>query len=68
MIIGGAVISAASYFTVWWAAVGLGLILNAYNTFGLLASSSFIWGISPPTSPGTYSSAWLVSKTRAFIS
>ena len=46
MLLGGALISAANpYFTIWWAIVGLGLIMNAFNTFGLS---------DPPLLPGTY--------------
>jgi len=69
MIFCGAVISAASpYFTVWWAVVGMGLIMNAYNTFGFIGVVLFYLGhISADFSWYLFVS-WLVSKTRAFIS
>src|SRR5665647_214152 len=45
ILIGGGLISASNpYFMVWWAAVGLGLIMNAYNTFGLIGVILFYFG------------------------
>lgn len=69
ILIGGALISASNpYFFVWWAAVGLGLIMNAYNTFGLLGVILFYIGhIMSDISWYVFVSA-LVSKTRKFFS
>jgi len=69
ILIGGALISASNpYFFVWWAAVGLGLIMNAYNTYGLLGIILFYTGhIMSDITWYVFISA-LVSKTRNFIS
>lgn len=69
MLIGGAVISATNpYFTVWWAAVGLGLIMNAFNTFGLVGVIIFYLGHIISDFSWYLFISWLVSKTRSFIS
>ncbi|NLW55839.1 MAG: LysE family transporter [Firmicutes bacterium] len=69
MIMGGALISAANpYFTVWWAAVGLGLIMNAYNAFGFVGVILFYLGHITADFSWYLFISWLVSKTRAFIS
>ena len=68
ILIGGAIVSATNpYFIVWWAAIGLGLIMNAYNTFGLIGVMIFYLGhiISDLTWYGLISV--LIAKTRAFI-
>lgn len=68
ILIGGAIVSATNpYFIVWWAAIGLGLILNAYNTFGLIGVMIFYLGhiISDLTWYGLISA--LIGKTRNFI-
>lgn len=68
MILSGAVISAASpYFLLWWAVIGLSLVMKSYNTFGFIGvavyfighiCADFIWygGISV-----------IVGTTRKFI-
>ncbi len=68
LVIGSALVSAANpYFIVWWAAIGLGLIMNSYNTFGLIGVSLFYLGhILSDFTWYTFISL-LVSKTRTFI-
>lgn len=68
LIAGGALLSATNpYFIVWWATIGLGLIMTAYNLLGLWGivlvylghiSSDITWYIFIST---------LVGKTRSFI-
>ena len=68
ILIGGALISAANpYFIVWWAAVGLGLIMNAYNTFGLIGVILFYLGHIMSDFSWYVFISILVSKTRTFI-
>jgi len=68
ILIGGALISASNpYFIFWWAAVGLGLIMNAYNTFGLKGVILFYLGhIMSDITWYVFISA-LVSKSKKFI-
>ena len=68
ILIGGALISASNpYFIVWWGAVGLGLIMNAYNRFGLTGVAIFYLGhILADFTWYVFVSA-LISKTRNFI-
>ena len=68
IVIGSALISASNpYFIVWWAAVGLGLIMNAYNLFGLIGVVLFYSGhIMADITWYIFVSA-LISKTRNFI-
>lgn len=68
IIVGGALISASNpYFIVWWAAVGMGLIVNAYNTFGITGVILFYLGhITSDITWYVFVSA-LISKTRTFI-
>lgn len=69
MLLGGALISAANpYFTIWWAIVGLGLIMNAFNTFGLGGILLFFLGHILADFSWYLLVSWLVSKTRTFIS
>lgn len=68
LVISGALISAANpYFPLWWAAIGLGLITNAYNLFGLFGVVLFYLGhiMSDLTWYGFISA--VISKTRNFI-
>lgn len=68
IIISGALISASNpYFPVWWAAIGLGLITNAYNLFGIFGVIFFYLGhiISDLSWYGFISA--VISKTRNFI-
>ncbi len=68
MFIGGAVISATNpYFIIWWAGIGLNLILNAYNSEGILGVLVFYIGhILTDISWYCFVSA-LISKSRNFI-
>jgi threonine/homoserine/homoserine lactone efflux protein len=68
IILGGALISASNpYFLVWWAVVGLGLIMNAYNMFGITGIALFYFGhIMADFTWYLFVSA-LISKTRNFI-
>lgn len=68
LVIGGALISASNpYFIVWWTAVGLGLIMNAYNTFGMIGVVLFYLGhIMADFTWYVFVSA-LISKTRSFV-
>jgi threonine/homoserine/homoserine lactone efflux protein len=69
ILIGGALISASNpYFIVWWAAVGLGLIMNAYNTFGLIGVIIFYLGHIMADFTWYVSISALISKSKKFIS
>jgi threonine/homoserine/homoserine lactone efflux protein len=68
IIVGGALISATNpYFIVWWAAVGMGLIMNAYNTFGLTGVILFYLGHIASDITWYVFVSTLISKTRSFI-
>ena len=68
LIFSGAVISATNpYFLLWWAVIGLGFIMQAYNTLGTTGvliyylghiSADFIWYVSISA---------VLGKTRKFI-
>jgi threonine/homoserine/homoserine lactone efflux protein len=69
MILGGAIISASNpFFIIWWMAVGLGMIMAAYSTFGLAGVAAFYFGhiLSDITWYGFLSI--VISRTRGFIS
>ena len=68
LLAGGAVISASNpYFIFWWAIIGLGLIMNAYNTFGITGVIVFYIGhIMADISWYGFVSI-LISKTRTFF-
>lgn len=68
MFLAGAVLSASNpYFIIWWSAVGLALIMNAYNTFGIIGIALFYMGhILADISWFTFVAA-VVSKTRHLI-
>lgn len=69
LLLGGALISAANpYFIFWWAVVGLGLIMEAYNKLGIIGVGLFYIGhiISDLSWYGLVS--LIVSKTRHLIS
>jgi threonine/homoserine/homoserine lactone efflux protein len=68
MVLSGMAISAANpYFIIWWAVIGLGLLLQAYQTFGIMGivifyighiTADFIWyGLV----------SVVIGKTRKFI-
>lgn len=67
-IVGSALISAANpYFTIWWTAIGAGLIMNAYNAYGIAGVVVFYFGhISADFTWYCFISA-LVSKAGTFI-
>lgn len=68
ILIGSALISVSNpYFIVWWAAVGLGLIMNAYNAFGLLGIILFYTGHITADFTWYVFISTLISKTRNFI-
>jgi threonine/homoserine/homoserine lactone efflux protein len=68
MIVEGAIISATNpYFIFWWAAVGLGLIVDAYNVLGILGIVLFYLGhICSDITWYSFISV-LISKTRKFM-
>lgn len=69
ILVAGAVISASNpYFIFWWAAVGLGLIMNAYNFLGLLGVVLFYFGHILADITWYCFISTLISKTRRFIS
>lgn len=69
MLLAGVVLSASNpYFIIWWSVVGLALIMNSYNSFGIIGIAVFYIGhIISDISWFTFVSA-LVSKTRHLIS
>lgn len=69
MLVAGAVISASNpYFAFWWAAVGLGLILAAYRSFGLAGVILFYTGHIMADITWYCFISFLISRTRRFIS
>lgn len=68
MVVEGAIISASNpYFIFWWAAVGLGLIVEAYNALGIMGIVLFYLGhISSDITWYSFLSL-LISKTRKFM-
>ena len=69
LLMGSALISATNpYFSLWWAVVGLGLIMKAYNTFGLRGVLLFYGGHIIADFSWYLFISWLVGRTRAFIS
>lgn len=68
IILGSALISASNpYFSVWWAAVGLGLMMDAYNLLGLTGVVLFYTGhILSDFTWYTFVS-FVIGKTRRFI-
>ncbi len=68
IVVGGALISASNpYFIIWWAAVGLGLIMNAYNSFGIAGVVLFYTGHILSDFTWYCFISVLISKTRTFI-
>ncbi len=69
ILLGGALISAANpYFSLWWAVVGLGLMMKAFNRFGLVGIALFYLGHIFSDFSWYLFIAWLIGKTRSFIS
>lgn len=69
LLISGVVLSVSNpYFLIWWTAVGLGLIISAYNLFGFVGIILFYLGhISADLTWYGFVST-LVSKTRNLFS
>lgn len=68
MVLSGIVISAANpYFLLWWAVVGLGFIMQAYNAFGYTGVAVYYTGhiLADTVWYGLVSA--VVGKTRRFI-
>ncbi|HHT48955.1 MAG TPA: LysE family transporter [Firmicutes bacterium] len=69
MLLCGALISVANpYFSLWWAVVGLGLVMQAFNRFGLVGVTLFYLGHIFADFSWYLFVSWLISKTRTFIS
>lgn len=69
MMISGAVISAASpYFIIWWAIIGLGLLLQAYKSFGVTGVLIFYIGHICADFTWYGALSLIIGKTRKFIS
>lgn len=69
ILLGGALISAANpYFTLWWAVVGLGLMMKAFNRCGPAGILVFYLGHIFSDFSWYLLVAWLIGKTRTFIS
>lgn len=68
MLLAGVILSASNpYFIIWWSAVGLTLIMNAYYSFGILGIAVFYVGhILADITWFTFVAA-IVSKTRHLI-
>lgn len=68
MLVGGVLLSASNpYFIVWWAVVGLGLIMTAYRMFGITGVVVFYIGhlLADYSWYGLVS--FLISKSRHFL-
>mgnify|MGYP000893586742 CR=1 FL=1 len=64
----GAAISAANpYFLLWWAIIGLGFLLQAYKSFGILGIASFYAGHIGADFLWYGMISGVVGKTRKFI-
>jgi threonine/homoserine/homoserine lactone efflux protein len=68
IVLAGIVLSITSpYFFIWWTAVGLALIMNAYNAFGIMGITVFYIGhILSDITWFSFISV-LISKTRRLI-
>lgn len=68
MILSSAVISASNpYFAIWWAAVGLGLMMNAYSVMGIMGIAVFYVGHIAADFSWYMLVSFLTAKTRHFI-
>ncbi|MDD3213095.1 MAG: LysE family transporter [Eubacteriales bacterium] len=69
MVLSGVVISAMNpYFLLWWAIIGLGFLLNAYQAFGILGVAVFYLGHIFTDFLWYGSISVAIGKTRKFIS
>ena len=68
LVLSGALISAVNpYFLIWWAIIGLGFLLNAYQTFGLPGVAAFYVGHITTDFFWYGGISTLIGKTRKFI-
>lgn len=68
MLINGFLISAANpYFLLWWAIIGLSLLLQAFNTYGIIGVSLFFLGHISADIIWYGLISIIVGKTRRFI-
>jgi threonine/homoserine/homoserine lactone efflux protein len=69
MVASGFFISASNpYFLLWWAIIGLGFLLAAYKAFGMWGAG--VWFVGHIATDFLWYGfiAWVVGKTRRFIS
>lgn len=68
LIAGGIIVSVSNpYFLFWWAIVGLGLLLSAYTSFGIIGVILFYFGHILSDISWYSIISVLVSRTRKFI-
>jgi len=69
MVVSGAVISAMNpYFLIWWAIIGLGFLLTAYQSFGIWGVAAFYIGHISIDFLWYGGLSVVIGKTRRFIS
>ncbi len=69
MVLSGMLISAANpYFLLWWAVVGLGFLLQAYESFGIFGVVIFFLGHATADFGWYALVSGIVGTTRRFIS
>jgi len=69
MVVSGAVISAMNpYFLIWWAIIGLGFLLKAYQGFGIPGVAAFYVGHISIDFLWYGGISVIIGKTRRFIS
>ena len=69
LILGGALVSAANpYFFIWWAVIGLGLIMASYTAFGVIGVIFFYLGHISADSTWYITISAIIGKTRNFMS
>jgi threonine/homoserine/homoserine lactone efflux protein len=69
MVLSGAAISAMNpYFLIWWAIIGLGFLLSAYQGFGIWGIAAFYIGHIATDFLWYGALSIIIGKTRRFIS
>ncbi|MCE5344360.1 MAG: LysE family translocator [Eubacteriales bacterium] len=69
MVLSGVVISAMNpYFLIWWAIIGLGFLLQAYQSLGILGVATFYVGHIAIDFLWYGAISIIIGKTRRFIS
>ncbi len=69
LLLGGALLSVSNpYFTIWWVAIGLGLVTSAYTLYGLTGVIVFYLGHIMADITWYVFVSIIISKTRNFIS